>query len=246
MDTSTSRPPVGGGRAERTNSTPAPFRTPLRYEFDAGSGQVFVTAADCELVFSSADITEPEVAALVGAVNAEPILRNTIRKLGSALDAAERFIAGFEGDEMQDGIDRLLDEIRLALKHAPVEGMNQGYLIASCTSEVEYAGHTLRPVLFRGELRNGKLSFFQTSVSKTAVTGDCEEWDPFEESLPGTGSLFYDEFVFVDEDTDTSYEVNEETGRWEPTGPLSIDLYRDMIVSDPHSPAPRRQPSMRP
>ncbi|PZP20308.1 MAG: hypothetical protein DI607_00245 [Sphingomonas hengshuiensis] len=33
-----------------------------------------------------------------------------------ALDRAERFIAGFEGDERQEGIDRLLADIRTALR----------------------------------------------------------------------------------------------------------------------------------
>lgn len=33
----------------------------------------------------------------------------------AALDAAERFIAGFEGDELQEGIDALLTTVRTAL-----------------------------------------------------------------------------------------------------------------------------------
>lgn len=33
-----------------------------------------------------------------------------------ALDRAERFIAGFEGDELQEGVDRLLADIRTALQ----------------------------------------------------------------------------------------------------------------------------------
>ena len=43
-------------------------------------------------------------------------------KMFEALKAAENFIAGFEGDEMQDGIDALLELVRgaIAVKQQPV------------------------------------------------------------------------------------------------------------------------------
>lgn len=45
----------------------------------------------------------------------EPITPEQGRKLADALRAAEAFIAGFEGDELQDGIGALLTQIRSAL-----------------------------------------------------------------------------------------------------------------------------------
>lgn len=41
-------------------------------------------------------------------------------KLTKALRAAERFVAGFESDELQEGIDELLTEIRTALDIYPI------------------------------------------------------------------------------------------------------------------------------
>jgi hypothetical protein len=41
-----------------------------------------------------------------------------ISKLQAALQRAESFIAGFEGDESQEGIDALLTEIRMAIEEA--------------------------------------------------------------------------------------------------------------------------------
>lgn len=39
-------------------------------------------------------------------------------ELLAALDKAESFIAGFEGDELQEGIDEMLSEIRAAIAKA--------------------------------------------------------------------------------------------------------------------------------
>lgn len=39
------------------------------------------------------------------------------KRTREALKAAERFIRGFEGDEMQEGIDSLLQTIRAAIRH---------------------------------------------------------------------------------------------------------------------------------
>lgn len=45
-------------------------------------------------------------------------LRNAALDLLAALDKAENFISGFEGDELQDGIDDLLATIRAAITRA--------------------------------------------------------------------------------------------------------------------------------
>ena len=46
------------------------------------------------------------------------LLRDAAPDLLTALDCAEGFIAGFEGDELQDGIDDLLATIRAAITRA--------------------------------------------------------------------------------------------------------------------------------
>lgn len=42
------------------------------------------------------------------------------------LDRAERFISGFEGDDRQDGVDRLLTDIRAALRGRTRKGTKKG------------------------------------------------------------------------------------------------------------------------
>lgn len=57
-----------------------------------------------------------------------------IDNLTRALVAAERLIAGFEGDEMQDGIDALLAQIRAAL-YSPAPDLvkaSEGFKCTAC------------------------------------------------------------------------------------------------------------------
>jgi hypothetical protein len=53
-----------------------------------------------------------------GGIAGAAIRASGTNELVEALTKAERFIAGFEGDELQEGIDALIAEIRAALAKA--------------------------------------------------------------------------------------------------------------------------------
>lgn len=65
-------------------------------------------------------MTESELIAPLYCTKAEAPMYRAAPKLLAALEGAESFIAGFEGDETQEGIDDLLEETRAAIAEASV------------------------------------------------------------------------------------------------------------------------------